>query len=88
MFLRRYARSWPIEKSIAEQLAFFHLNGSPPPRSSRSIRPRMTVLAHISTASTLFQKLPALLETLAKLPPEPIPWFGNGQLVFLGATRC
>ena len=24
--LRRYARRWLIEKSIAEQLAFFHLN--------------------------------------------------------------
>ena len=34
------------------------------------------------------RNLPALLETLAKLPHESIPWLGNGQLVFLGATRC
>ena len=125
--LRRYARRWLIEKSIAEQLAFFHLN-----RLSSSMVIKvdfdlaMTVLAHNlyrllalqlppgfqrCTASTLFEKLlctgadvtlqptrcvialkkkrnlPALLETLDKLPAEPIPWLGHRQLVFRGATR-
>ena len=71
--LRRYARRWLIEKSIAEQLAFFHLN-----RLSSSMVIKvdfdlaMTVLAHNLyrllarqlppgfqhyTASTLFEKL-------------------------------
>ena len=126
--LRRYARRWLIEKSIAEQLAFFHLN-----RLSSSMVIKvdfdlaMTVLAHNlyrllalelppgfqrCTASTLFDKLlctgadvtleptrcsialekkrnlPGLLETLAKLPAQPIPWLGNRHLVFRGATRC
>ena len=126
--LRRYARRWLIEKPIAEQLAFFHLN-----RLSSSMVVKvdfdlaMTVLAHNlyrllalqlppgfqrCTASTLFEKLlctgadvtleptrclvalkrkrnlPALLETLDKLPAEPIPWLGNRHLVFRGATRC
>ena len=71
--LRRYARRWLIEKSIAEQLAFFHLNR----RSSSMVIKvdfdlAMTVLAHNLyrllalqlppgfqhyTASTLFEKL-------------------------------
>ena len=34
------------------------------------------------------RNLPALLETLDKLPAEPVPWLGNRHLVFRGATRC
>ncbi len=33
------------------------------------------------------RNLPALLETLAKLAPQPIPWLGGRPLVFRGATR-
>lgn len=34
------------------------------------------------------RNLPTLVETLAKLRAEPIPWLGNRQLVIPEATRC
>ncbi|MDE0625732.1 MAG: transposase [Bryobacterales bacterium] len=125
--LRRYARRWLVEKSISEQLAFFHLN-----RLSSSMVIKvdfdltLTALAYNlyrllalqlppgfqrHTATTLFEKLlatgadvtltpthcrvalkkkrnlPALLETLDKLPTQSIPWLGNRKLIFQGATR-
>ena len=125
--LRRYARRWLVEQSIAEQLAFFHLN-----RLSSSMVIKvdfdlaMTVLAYNLlrllaldlppgyrqlTARTLYEKLlctaadisltpdlctvslkkkrdlPALLEALQTVGTTRIPWLGNRQVVFNGASR-
>ena len=125
--LRRYARRWLVEQSIAEQLAFFHLN-----RLSSSLVVKvdfdlaMTVLAYNLlrllaldlppgyrqlTARTLYERLlctaadisltpdlctvslkkkrdlPALLEALQSVGTARIPWLGNRQLVFQGASR-
>ena len=125
--LRRYARRWLVEQSIAEQLAFFHLN-----RLSSSMVIKvdfdlaLTVLAYNlyrlfaldlppgfrhCTALTLFESmfatgadialgpelctvalkkkrnLPALLEAVAKMPTQPLPWLGNRKLAITGATR-
>ena len=125
--LRRYARRWLVEKSISEQLAFFHLN-----RLSSSMVIKvdfdlaLTVLAYNlyrllaldlppgyrhCTALTIFESmlatgadirlgpdlctvalkkkrnLPALLEAVAKIQPEPLPWLGNRRLAISGATR-
>ena len=125
--VRRYARRWLVEKAIAEQLQFFHLN-----RLSSAMVIKvdfdlaLTVLAfnlyrlfardlpagwRRGTAQTLFDKLfatgaeialepglctvalkkkrnlPALLETVAAKEIGPIPWLGNRQLVFAGASH-
>ena len=125
--LRRYARRWLVEKSIAEQLAFFHLN-----RLSSSMVIKVdfdltiTVLAYNLyrllaldlppgfrhyTSQTLFEQLlctaadvrlererctvclkkkrnlPALLEAFQSVPDTRIPWLGDRQLVFDGASR-
>ena len=124
--LRRYARRWLVEQSIAEQLAFFHLN-----RLSSAMVIKvdfdltMTILAynllrllaldlppgyrHL-TARSLYEKflcnaaeisllpdrcvvslkkkrdLPALLQALQTVSPCRIPWLGNREIVFQGAT--
>ena len=125
--LRRYARRWLVEHSIAEQLAFFHLNRLP---SSMVIKVdfdlAMTVLAHnllrllaldlppgyqqlaprslyerlLCTGADIAltpdrctvslkkkRDLPALLEALKSVGTPAIPWLGNRQIVFQGASR-
>ena len=125
--LRRYARRWLVEQSIADQLAFFHLNRLP---SSMVIKVdfdlAMTVLAYnllrllaldlppgyqqlaprslyerllcngadialTSDRCTVSLKkkrdLPALLEALKSVGTPAIPWLGNRQIIFQGASR-
>ena len=43
--------------------------------------------SHCTVALKKKRSLPALLETLAKMPTQTIPWIGNRKLTFQGATR-